>query len=118
MAADLATAQPPIDMLFFDWGRTELRPETLPLLDAVAARWTSEGGRLAIDGYSDRSGSAATNRRITVRRLSGITAALVARGVPRTSIIPRPHGEQDAPVPTEDGVREVQNRRVELRLTP
>ena len=41
---------------------------------------------------------------------------LVAHGVPASAMVLEAYGEQRPIVGTDDGVREVQNRRVEIRF--
>jgi outer membrane protein OmpA-like peptidoglycan-associated protein len=43
-----------------------------------------------------------------------VAAALVRLGVPRSEMMVSGRGENDNRVPTADGVREPQNRRVEI----
>jgi outer membrane protein OmpA-like peptidoglycan-associated protein len=43
-----------------------------------------------------------------------VADALVARGAPRTALDVTTEGEDKPFVPTADGVREIQNRRVEI----
>ena len=45
-----------------------------------------------------------------------LAAELLRRGVPRNEIVTRGFGEANPLVPTADGVREPQNRRVEIIL--
>ena len=40
---------------------------------------------------------------------------LVGKGVPVAALVVHGEGENGPIIPTEDGVREVQNRRVEIR---
>jgi outer membrane protein OmpA-like peptidoglycan-associated protein len=51
-----------------------------------------------------------------VRRANAVAAELLRRGVPRNEIATRGFGEANPLVPTADGVREPQNRRVEIIL--
>jgi len=51
-----------------------------------------------------------------VRRAEAVTAELVRRGVPRNIISIQGFGETHLLVPTGPGVRELQNRRVEIVL--
>ena len=43
---------------------------------------------------------------------------LAGKGVPAAAMTVRAYGETAPIIATEDGVREVQNRRVEIRSTP
>jgi outer membrane protein OmpA-like peptidoglycan-associated protein len=100
-------------MIFFDSGGNEIRREWEPVLDA-AAKMAAGGTRLRVTGHSDRPGSPAVNRRTALRRAQVVADALVARGVARTGLAIDSAGEDDPVVPTADGVREIQNRRVEI----
>lgn len=121
LAATGAIAQPqattsaePV-MLFFDWDKGEIRRDDEALLDKVAETWrVRPGSRLRLTGHTDRSGNAAFNRRAGMKRAETVRAALEGRGVPRNAISLASFGEDRPLVPTEDGVREVQNRRVEI----
>ena len=82
------------------------------------------GGQLASrPGDADRGGRpcrplrhASYNQRLSQRRADAVAAELVARGVPRNIITVQAFGESRPLVPTADGVREPQNRRVEIVL--
>lgn len=109
-----SAAVPAPMMIFFDSGGQEIRREWEPVLDA-AAKVAASGTPLRITGHSDRPGSASVNRRTSLARARVVAEALVARGVPRSALTVDGEGE-DAPfIPTADGVREIQNRRVDIR---
>jgi outer membrane protein OmpA-like peptidoglycan-associated protein len=69
-----------------------------------------------ITGHADRSGSARYNDRLSRRRANAVKRGLISNGVPEKDIIIYAHGEREPLVPTRDGVREPQNRRVEIAL--
>ena len=72
--------------------------------------------RIEVNGYADRSGPAQFNEVLSLRRAEAVAAELLRRGVPRNEIVTRGFGEANPLVPTADGVREPQNRRVEIIL--
>ena len=72
--------------------------------------------RIEVNGFTDRSGPADYNMQLSIRRANAVAAELVRRGVPRNEIVTRGFGEENNLVPTADGVREPQNRRVEIIL--
>lgn len=112
-----AAQQPAPLMLFFDWGKPDIRTDDLAVLDQAVAAWrASPGSRLTLAGYTDRSGSAAHNLRASLERAKMVCRELESRGVPSSAISMAAYGEERPLVPTEDGVREVQNRRVEIRV--
>jgi outer membrane protein OmpA-like peptidoglycan-associated protein len=72
--------------------------------------------RIEVSGHADRSGSDAYNQALSMRRAEAVAAELTRRGVPRTEMVIQAFGESRPLVPTADGVREPQNRRVEIIL--
>jgi outer membrane protein OmpA-like peptidoglycan-associated protein len=106
-------------MLFFDWGKPDIRSDDQAVLDQAVAAWRANpGSRLIVSGNTDRSGSAAFNLRASRKRADMVKAELVKRGIPASAIAVVAYGEERPLVPTEDGVREVQNRRVEIQIMP
>jgi len=102
-------------LLFFDWGKPDISGDAAAVLDQVATAYRqSPGARLRIAGHTDRSGSTSYNRLASRRRGETVRAELVRRGVPASATTVVAYGEDNPIVPTEDGVREVQNRRVEI----
>ncbi|WP_309602913.1 OmpA family protein [Sphingomonas sp.] len=102
--------------LFFDWGKGELSSDATAILDGVAARYLAAPGPMLIDGHSDRSGSAGPNIASSRKRAEQARDYLAAHGVPVGAMRVRSYGEASPIIATEDGVREVQNRRVEIRF--
>ena len=69
---------------------------------------------LQVAGFTDTSGEADYNQRLSALRANTVAAVLVQDGVPQTSLVVTGRGENDLRIPTPDGVREPQNRRVEI----
>jgi outer membrane protein OmpA-like peptidoglycan-associated protein len=121
-AGGVAFAQQPATgapmMLFFDWAKPDIRSDDQAVLDRAAEAWrASPGSGLTLSGHTDRSGSSAFNIRASRKRAEMVRDELVKRGVPAGAISVVAYGEDRPLVPTEDGVREVQNRRVEIELS-
>ncbi len=102
-------------MLFFDWGKPDIRSDDVATLDQAAAAY-QPGTQLKISGFADRSGHAAVNLLASRRRAEAVRAELAKRGVPASAMAIAAYGEAQPLVATEDGVREVQNRRVEIEV--
>lgn len=116
--APVATPTPQRALVFFDWNDASLAPEATDLLDAIADRINaSSDAVVSITGHADRSGPAAYNLRLSERRAMNVRDALEIRGVPETRMTVDWRGEEAPRVPTDDGVREPENRRVELEAT-
>lgn len=116
-ATAFAQASVPPLMLFFDSSEAEIRSEWQPVLDAAATRARS-GERLLLVGHSDTPGSAEANRRLARKRAEAVASALVARGVPASALTVSAAGEEQLLIPTAEGVREIQNRRVVITTAP
>ena len=105
-------------IVFFDWDRADLTPEANLVLDDVVVVANESGyASIRLDGYTDLSGSAAYNLGLSERRANSVADGLIARGIAPDEIVIRAFGEENPLVPTPDGVREPQNRRVEIFLS-
>ena len=105
-------------IVFFDWDRADLTPEANLVLDDVVVVANQQGyASIRLDGYTDLSGSAAYNLGLSERRANSVANGLISRGIAPDEIVIRAFGEENPLVPTPDGVREPQNRRVEIFLT-
>ncbi|MGD9614557.1 MAG: OmpA family protein [Alphaproteobacteria bacterium] len=112
-------APPPVQrkvfLVFFDWDRYNITPEGMQILQQAAAAYRAGGPvQIQVTGYTDRSGSPGYNQRLSERRANAVATALEGMGVPRSQMLVSGRGENDNRVPTADGVREPQNRRVEI----
>jgi outer membrane protein OmpA-like peptidoglycan-associated protein len=104
-----------VTLVFFDWGKSEVSRDAAATLDAFAAAHAANPSPIVIAGHSDRSGPAATNRRASLARARIVAEYLAEKGVARSAMTVEGRGEEAPLIATEDGVREVQNRRVEIR---
>ena len=102
-------------IVFFDWDRSELKPVALEILAQAAANAQLGGvSSIVATGHADRSGSDSYNLKLSKRRAESVQAELMRLGVPASEIAVDWKGERNPLVPTGDGVREPQNRRVEI----
>ena len=102
-------------LVFFDWDKDTITPDGMRVINQAADAWRA-GGMVTIHvtGYTDASGSAGYNQRLSERRANNVANALGRLGVPRQAMDVSGRGKNDQRVPTADGVREPQNRRVEI----
>ena len=106
-------------IVFFDWDRSELTAEaTTVLSSAVTAYATCASVPVMVAGYADRSGAPGYNQGLSERRAGTVRGYLNTRGIDNSAIATQGFGETNPRVPTADGVREVQNRRVEITYGP
>ena len=69
---------------------------------------------IANNGWLISKASPQYNQGLSVRRAQAVAAELVKDGVPKSAISIQGFGETHPLVPTGQGVREPQNRRVEI----
>jgi outer membrane protein OmpA-like peptidoglycan-associated protein len=102
-------------LVFFDWDKADLTPEAKQTI-AQAAADAKRGNvaRIRATGHADRSGPEAYNMRLSMRRAVAVKGELVRLGLADKDIALVAKGETEPLVPTPDGVREPQNRRVEI----
>jgi len=106
---------PPSFMVFFDWDRANLSQQALNTIKQAAAAYKTKGNaRITATGHTDTSGPEAYNMALSLRRANAVKDALVRDGVPAQAITVIGMGEKGLLVQTGDGVREPQNRRVEI----
>ncbi len=104
-------------LVFFDWDRADLTARARQIVVSAAEASTHvQTTRIEVNGYTDLSGTATYNQRLSVRRAQSVENELVHDGVARSEISIHGYGESSPLVPTAKGVREPQNRRVEIVL--
>jgi len=104
-------------LVFFDWNRADVLPKFAEILDRVAADAKKMGNsKIVATGYTDLSGSPAYNMGLSERRADAVKAELVDRGIPGGDITAIGKGEADPLVDTGDGIRNAENRRVQIQF--
>lgn len=105
--------------MLFDAGKSTLKPGAARAIERVARFMNEHPERdIAIEGFTDSTGSDATNQRLSEERAHAVRQALVANGVPANRIQARGHGEA-FPIATNDTAAGRQlNRRVEIVIAP
>lgn len=104
-------------IVFFEWDRADIAPEAATILDSAANTNKNCGNApLMVSGYTDLSGSDRYNQGLSERRAEAVRGYLTANGIDDSLITTQGFGESNPRVPTADGVREPQNRRVEITV--
>jgi OmpA-OmpF porin, OOP family len=102
-------------LVFFDWDKATLTDRARSIIKEAADNSTRvQYTRIEVNGYTDTSGTPQYNQGLSVRRAQAVASELVRDGVPKGSIGIQGFGETHLLVPTGAGVREPQNRRVEI----
>jgi outer membrane protein OmpA-like peptidoglycan-associated protein len=106
-------------IVFFDWDKSNLRPDAASVLDNAVAQYSNCGtAKVMLAGHADKSGSATYNVGLSQRRNATVRSYLESKGVAGGAIATEAFGETAPLVQTADGEREPQNRRVEVTYGP
>lgn len=102
-------------IVFFDFDSDELTPEALAILRTVAANAPQmDYTTIELSGHTDTSGASAYNQALSERRAANVQAELVRLGLQSNEIATTAQGEGSPLIATDNGIREPQNRRVEI----
>lgn len=106
-------------IVFFDWDQSAITAEAASTLDNAVSSYSNCGtASVMLAGHTDRSGSVSYNMALADRRNASVEAYLSGKGIPASQISAQAFGESQTRVPTQDGVRELENRRVEITYGP
>jgi outer membrane protein OmpA-like peptidoglycan-associated protein len=106
-------APPQVFTLYFVEGTTQIAPDSVATLEALR-RAIGPASDIQITGYTDTTGDAVSNDKLSLDRAVEIRAALAQAGLPVAGAKVTGRGERDLKVQTGDGVSEPANRRVEV----
>ncbi len=102
-------------LVFFDFNKSDLTPQATEIVDTAAKNaGPAKVTQLTVTGHTDTVGSDAYNMRLSRRRAESVAAQLEKDGIGSSEIEIVAKGKRDLLVPTGDGVREPQNRRVQI----
>jgi outer membrane protein OmpA-like peptidoglycan-associated protein len=102
-------------LVFFDWDQATLTARAQQIIKEAAENSTKvQYTRIEVNGYTDTSGTPQYNQGLSMRRAQAVEGELVRDGVPQNAIGIHGYGDTHLLVPTGAGVREPQNRRVEI----
>jgi outer membrane protein OmpA-like peptidoglycan-associated protein len=102
-------------LVFFDWDKSDLTDRAKSIVKEAADNSTRvQLTRIEVNGYTDTSGTPSYNQGLSIRRARAVAGELVRDGVPQNVIAIQGFGDTHLLVSTGPGVREPQNRRVEI----
>jgi iron complex outermembrane recepter protein len=102
-------------LVFFDFNKSDLTSQAVSIVDQAAKNaGPAHVTQLTVTGHTDTVGSDAYNMRLSRRRAEAVAAQLEKDGIASSEIEIVAKGKRDLLVPTADGVKEPQNRRVQI----
>jgi outer membrane protein OmpA-like peptidoglycan-associated protein len=106
-------------IVFFDWNKADVTTDAAAILDSAIQAYSNCGSvPIMLAGYTDSSGTAKYNLALSARRNAAVQGYLTGHGIAGSAISTHAYGEANQRVATADGVRELQNRRVEITYGP
>ena len=103
--------------IYFDFGKSDGRPEAAHILDTAVVAIKQLGPKeVALTGHTDTVGSSEYDMRLSQKRAQSAKQYLIQRGVPASIITTVGKGKTDLRVSTPDNVREHENRNVHVEL--
>ncbi|MDR3394984.1 MAG: OmpA family protein [Parasulfuritortus sp.] len=118
-AAVLAKGHPLVlEDVNFKFDSSKLQPQAGTILNQAADDLKAASyPPTKIDGYTDSTGPAAYNVKLSERRAASVKAYLVDKGVPADSLTTKGYGETNFAATNSTKAGRYQNRRVELHIT-
>lgn len=104
-------------IVFFDFNSVELTADSEAILKRAYNDARNKNANFDVVGHADRSGSADYNVGLSKRRALTVKSELARLGIKRRNVQTSAKGESAPLVSTADGVKEPQNRRVEVTFT-
>ena len=111
-----------IPTIYYDFGKADLRPESVDALLTVAEFMNNNPGvTIEIGAHTDSRAEAASNKDLSERRAQGCVDFLAQRGVTRSRMVAIGYGETQIRNKCVDGVKCTEeehqyNRRTEVRI--
>ena len=104
-------------VVYFDFDKSNLRSEDQDVINRASQDISKfNPSKVLVAGYTDTSGSADYNANLSARRADSVSNALTNRGVANMVVDEKALGETNLAVPTGDGVKLQQNRRVVIQF--
>jgi OOP family OmpA-OmpF porin len=106
------------DNLNFEFGKAEIKKESLPYLDSLADTIIkAKNWKLDIEGHTDDKGGNEVNMKLSQSRADAVKNYLVSKGVSAEIITAKGFGENKPLVPNDSDANREKNRRVEFKIT-
>ena len=106
------------DNLNFEFGKAEIKKESLPYLDTLAdTMLKAKNWKLDIEGHTDDKGGDEFNMKLSQSRADSVKKYLVSKGISADVITAKGFGETKPLVPNDSDANREKNRRVEFKIT-
>ena len=109
-----------LDVIYFDTGKTTIKPVSFPLLDQIATTFNANTDILGVEvgGHTDSDGNDDANLKLSYGRAQSVVKYLVEKGkVDAARLTPMGYGESKPIAPNTNATGKATNRRVEFVIT-
>jgi outer membrane protein OmpA-like peptidoglycan-associated protein len=104
--------------ILFDVGKATLKPESkITVAKLAGILMVFENMNLSVEGYTDSTGSAELNMRLSTDRARAVYEFLMAQGISNTRMRYQGFGPENPVAPNDTEANRAKNRRVEVVLT-
>lgn len=101
--------------VFFDWNKSNVDYKFLPQLKDISEQALTSKERIIIQGHTDTSGTPKYNEKLSDERAISVAKIIESYGISPDKITIQAMGSKDLKVPTKQGVRQPENRRVVIK---
>jgi outer membrane protein OmpA-like peptidoglycan-associated protein/tetratricopeptide (TPR) repeat protein len=104
--------------IFFEVGQADLKQSSVSEVEKIQQLLVSDPGlKVQINGHTDNTGNAVTNKALSLKRASSVVNYLVSHGVSASRVSAKGYGSERPIVSNDDeqGGREI-NRRTEIEI--
>ncbi len=102
-------------LIFFDFGKDNLQPESYPELErAVSIMKAHPSMEVEIAGYTDNVGGDQVNKDLSLRRAKAVRDYLIRHGIDANRITAKGYGKDNPILPNDTDEGRAANRRVEF----
>lgn len=106
------------DRLYFEEGKSSLKPESKEQLENIAAILKAYPQvKIKLGGYTDNTGGAEANKRLSTERAQAAMNELVKLGVEASRMEAEGYGDEHPLASNDTPEGRAQNRRIDLRVT-
>ncbi|GGE76919.1 porin [Streptosporangium jomthongense] len=104
--------------VLFDLNKADLKPSGEQTIDRLAQFMKEyEDRRVRVEGYTDSTGEASYNQRLSERRAQAVRDELISRGIESRRVETKGFGEQYPVASNDTAAGRQQNRRVEIVIS-
>lgn len=104
--------------ILFNSGRSSFKRGVTKQLDGIVETMNKfPKAKFAVEGYTDSSGKASTNQKLSQKRADAVQAYFVSKGVDASRLSSKGLGEDNPIADNKTRAGRAKNRRVEIRVT-